>query len=278
MTIHFLDSLSPFAARYDGFLIDLWGVVHDGDALYPGVLGALQELHAMGKKVVFISNAPRRSVNVLAVLARLGVPREYFINAISSGDAAVDFLRKLETRPYFYLGPARDDSLLDGLPHPRAARVEDAGMIVVTGFMEDHHTLADVANLLTTARERAIPLLCINPDLEVVKISGQRILCAGVIAEEYEEMGGETAYFGKPYPEIYQHALDLMPGIPKHKLLAIGDSLTTDIAGAEIMGISSVLVTGGILKEAVSAGPHAIASICDSYGIRPTYALPALRW
>jgi HAD superfamily hydrolase (TIGR01459 family) len=199
MTVSPLPSLSAIANAYDGFLLDLWGVIHDGTRLYPGAKDALHALSAAGKKVVFISNAPRRVSRVITVLDQLGVGRALYAGAVSSGEAAYHALANGEVRVgrrYLFIGPERDAGALDGLDYIRVEEVAQADFILNVGFGGEQDEAAEVSGLLEQCRARGLPMLCLNPDMEVVKITGERYACAGVIAKQYEELGGAVRYFG----------------------------------------------------------------------------------
>ncbi len=251
MTPQRLSRLSDIIADYDALLLDLWGVIHDGSALYPQAKACLQALKAEGKRVVFLSNAPRRLPKVVAVLDMLGVERDLYEGALSSGEAAYRALAAGEVKPgrtYCFIGPERDADVLNGLPFTRVDTPETADFLLNAGFGTEEQTLHDFTRLLQAAHTRGLPMLCLNPDMEVVKITGERYPCAGVIAKQYEAMGGKVTWFGKPYPAVYQLAITMLEPVAKARILAVGDGLYTDILGANNASIDSVLVTGGILQ------------------------------
>lgn len=265
-----LESLSSVVDRYDLFLLDLWGVVHDGSQLYPGVKSTLEMLKAKNKKVIFISNAPRRSAKVKAVLKNLGVTEDLYIDAISSGETGYRWLaagRAPWKNKYYYIGPSKDADVLDGLDFVRTDDIKQADFLLNVGFGSEEQTMEDFSMVLRAARAMGLPMLCLNPDLEVVKITGERFPCAGVIGKEYELMGGHVTWFGKPYEDIYNLCLGIAPA-PKNRILAVGDSLETDIPGGQHYGVDTLLITGGILKHFDASQ---VKEMCVHLGLRPTY-------
>lgn len=270
-----IKNLAAIADKYDLFLLDLWGVVHDGTHLYDGVQEALVFLHAKNKKVIFLSNAPRRSHKVKAVLKSLGVGEEYYLDAVSSGEVGYQWLADGKApwgKRYFYIGPAKDADVLDGLDYIRVDDLKQADFLLNVGFGSEEQTTSDFTMLLRAAKSQGTPMLCLNPDLEVVKITGERFPCAGVIGRQYEAMGGAVTWFGKPYPEVYEYCLE-EAHVEKSRMIMVGDSLETDIPGGQNYGIDTLLITGGILKHESQAR---IAEMCLAAGLRPTYTAPSL--
>lgn len=268
-----ISGISTLANRYDALLLDLWGVVHDGSHLYPGVKETLIQLRKANKKIVMISNAPRRAARVEKVLHGLGVLPEMYDGVMTSGEAGYQWLASGQapwSKRYYYIGPAKDADVLDGLSFTRVDDIKECDFLLNVGFGSEEESTGDWMPLLRAARRGKKPMLCLNPDLEVVKQTGERFACAGVIAQAYAQLLGEVIWFGKPYPAIYESALKLLAPVPKERVLVVGDSLDTDIKGAIDNGMDSLLVTGGILRqhppvelarlcEALPPGPHFIA-------------------
>ena len=266
------------AKDYDAFLLDLWGVIHDGSAMYAGVARVLGELNAQGKQIIFLSNAPRRAVKVKRVLDGFGIKEGTYLDVVTSGEAGHLWLAREGDRKqkYFFMGSVRDIDVMDGLDYARADSLDEADFIVNVGFATEKNELPltqEAIKTLPSARSRGLPMLCLNPDMEVVKITGERFACAGVIAKAYADIGGKVHWFGKPHEAVYAHCFSLLPGVPKHKILAVGDSLETDITGAKSAGLDSLLITGGILRHC-EAGQ--IANMCDIQGLTPKFILPQM--
>lgn len=280
--MQFLPGLSPLAASYQGFLLDLWGVLHDGTMLYEGTIECLARLRAQDKRIVFLSNAPRRTRKVTAVLEKLGVPELLYDGVLSSGEVGWQMLCEgmLDFGPlYLYIGPERDADVLDGLPYWTVTDVREADFLLNVGFGSEEQSMDAWEPLLATAAARGLPMLCLNPDMEVVKITGERYPCAGVIARTYEGLSGKVVYCGKPYPEVYRRALELLGPCEPGEVLAVGDGLHTDVLGAQRFGLASALVSGGILhQELGDVDDVELRAYLARQDVQPDYVLPGLRW
>lgn len=277
-----LSSLHAILPRYRAFLLDLWGVIHDGDRLYPGVKDTLMDLRAQEKQIIFLSNAPRRAHRAAATLAALGIDESLYDHVITSGEALYGYLdstRQLGER-YYYIGPDKDIDILDGLGRYQRSGLAPADFILNVGFFFDFQPIEDILASLKTAASLGKPMLCANPDRIVVKQSGQQIGCAGLIAEAYEALGGKVVYFGKPHERVYQLCLERFQAVQTADILAVGDSLETDIKGAALQGIDTLLITGGILKETLYSGGNldeaALHRLSEENGAAPTYFMPSL--
>ena len=253
MTVSILDGLRRVAGRYDGYVLDLWGVVHDGIAVFPGVIDALERLRAGGKRLMFLSNAPRRAEVVAAQLEGFGIGRDLHDGVLSSGEIT---WRHLDTRPdHWYralgraclrVGPGRDLGILEGLDLDPVGDVGAADFILVTGPSGDREgEAASYDPLLDAALARRLPMVCANPDREVIR-GGHRQICAGAIAERYERRGGEVRWHGKPDAAIYDDCLAMLGIADRSRVLGIGDSFATDIRGANAAGLDALLVARGI--------------------------------
>ena len=248
---HF-EGMAAIAGRYDAFILDVWGVLHDGVKLYPGAVDTLEHLTAAGKPFVMLTNAPRRSAAVAESMIAMGMPGSFCRHILSSGEAT--FLDLKERSAPFYarignrcihIGPERDRNLFDGLDWDRTDRLEDADLIVNTGPWIDGETVADYEEKLAMGAELGLPMICANPDLEVVR-DGRKLVCAGALALRYEELGGIVRWFGKPKAEIYEYCFRVLSGFDKKRIAAVGDSFRTDLAGAQNAGVDPILVAGGI--------------------------------
>jgi HAD superfamily hydrolase (TIGR01459 family) len=286
-----LSGLSQIIDRYDGLILDLWGCVHDGVRPFPHVADALHRLGAAGKRRLILSNAPRRAGAVIVSMTRLGVAEDGYDAVLSSGEACWQALahrddewhRRLGTR-CLHIGPERDLGMMDGNGVERVTRVDDATFILATGPQQDDLDLAAHEDLLAACRRRDLPMLCANPDLIVMR-GPQLLICAGTLAERYVELGGDARHHGKPYPEIYERALELLGIADKRRVLAIGDSLRTDVTGARAAGIDVAFIPGGIHAEALGVkkmgdAPDmgAMAHLAREFGVHPTWVLPELKW
>lgn len=289
--IRLLSGLREIADRYDGFLLDLWGVLHDGQRPYPGVLDCLGEMRRRGKRVVLLSNAPRRASATVARVGEIGIARELYDDAMTSGEDGWHALRVRGTAGAdpsiralgprcLHLGLERDRALLDGLPVERVDEVASCDFILCTGLATREDAPAAYEGLLAEAVAAGRPMVCVNPDLIVIH-SGRVEHCAGGLARLHERLGGRVVYHGKPYPSVYRRALPLLGGMAADRVLAVGDSLRTDIAGASGVGIDSLLVAGGIHADEFGGpdpDPVRIAASCAAHGLSPVAALRSLMW
>lgn len=250
------NGISAFVDRYDAVVIDLWGVIHDGVHLYPGVADCLQRLADKNIPYAMLSNAPRRATAIAESMEQMGLSPALYPHIMSSGEATWRGLKDRREAWFdgvgdkcLHIGPERDANLFDETTLQRVNSVVDADFILNTGPWEDGETIADYEDQLSAGARSGLKMICANPDLEVIR-GGNRIICAGALAQRYEELGGDVLYYGKPYPPIYDSCLHLIGNPDPGKVLAIGDSLRTDIAGAAGMGMDSILVLGGIHGDA----------------------------
>lgn len=291
MTFKIIPGLAGIAANYDAFILDLWGVVHNGHAPYPGALDCMAKLRAGGRQIILVSNAPRTSNFVISFLEGIGVPRASFDHILTSGDLTREALiershafLKDRGRVFYQIGATRDKGLEDGLDYTRVFTLEEANFIICTGLVDDEtETPDDYRALLGKALSLDLPMLCANPDLTVMR--GQNMIyCAGSVAALYAEMGGRVALFGKPYPEVYRKAMRTLGISDTARILALGDSMRTDIRGASTAGIDSVLVSGGIHADewglAAGALPSEaqVAAVVRDYAVTPTYVTGHMVW
>jgi HAD superfamily hydrolase (TIGR01459 family) len=260
MTVRVFDDMRALAPRYDGFILDLWGVVHDGTAPFPGVLECMQRLLDAGKRLVLLSNAPRRADDVVRRIAAIGVPAGLYHGVMSSGEEAWLCLHR-RAEPFYaalgrrclQIGSERDLEMRDGLDLDFVDTPAAADFILNTGPAEWDDTIETYAPVLRAALERDLPMVCANPDLVVIH-GGKPALCAGALAEEYERLGGRVRWHGKPHPSVYHSCLTLLGIGDRSRILAIGDSLRTDVAGAANAGIDSLLIAGGVHAADFTAG------------------------
>ncbi len=285
----FYNNIIEAAHNYEYLIFDVWGVVHDGTAAYSGVVEAIKTLRDSGKKICFLSNAPRRSIKVAEVLKKYGITSDLYDFILTSGEATYLDLEKNQNANfanfgsnYFYIGPQKDLDLLSGLNYKITSDASEADFAVATGFDGDNSVLAEKMPQLLQAAQHNLPLICVNPDLIVVKQNGLELICAGILAQEYKKMNREVLYYGKPFSAVYHKVCELFGTSDKSKMLAIGDGMETDIKGAVDFGIDSVLITGGILsnklqvKYGEAADKNKLETICKNYQLYPTFVIPGL--
>jgi len=270
MAVQLIRRLRQLATRYDGFILDLWGVIHNGVAPLPGALDCLRSLIERDKRVVLLSNAPRRADDVIRRIARIGVPAGTYQHVMSSGEEAWQHLSRRDDPFYaalgrrcLHIGSERDMEIREGLALEFVDTVEEAQFILNTGPAGWDDRIEDYEPLLRQALDRNLPMVCANPDL-VVMHGDQLALCAGALAKWYEEGGGCVRWHGKPFRSVYDTCLGLLGIEDRSRILVVGDSLRTDIAGAAGAGLDSLLIAGGVHAEefgAVADGTPDLARI-----------------
>lgn len=276
-------TIAPLAAGTEAWLVDIWGVMHNGVAPFAGAVEACRRFRAKGGSVLLLSNAPRPGPSVASQLDRIGVARDSYDSIVTSGDAARGLIASLGDMPVLHIGPDRDLPLLEGLAVRRVPEA-DAKAILCSGLYDDEtETPADYSALLSRLRARDLDMVCANPDVKVER--GHRIIyCAGAVAGLYEEMGGRVAYAGKPHLPIYERAAAeiarLRGGpVPWSRVLAIGDGVKTDIEGASAAGIRSVYIASAVnLGEGGKLDPAILARLFAASPARPIAAMTTLVW
>lgn len=274
-------NIGDIAHLYDGFIIDLWGVVHNGVEPYPDAVPAMLDMKKARRKVWLLSNAPRRAHTVKAKLTEMGVPETAYDGIITSGEATwlalqADYLKDWGRRIY-HLGPERDSSLYEGLDVEIVDRIADADFILNSGIYELTDGLDLYRSVLEEAAGRSLNMICANPD-RIVHVGDHLAFCAGALADMYEKMddAGEVVYFGKPYRDVYRMCFE---GIGSKKVLAIGDGMPTDIAGAAGSGIDGALVTSGIHREHfVPESQLGHDPLFAQYPYKPSYLIDRMVW
>ncbi len=283
-----LDGIAAIADRYDGYVLDLWGVVHDGRRPYAGVPEALAALKARGKAVVFLTNAPRRAHAVAAMLDRMGLDRALYDGIVSSGEVSWHHL-KHRRDPFFaglgqrcvHIGPERDLSVVEDGVAQIVAAPKDADFLLNTGPDDQRGPTSPdpYRAMLAACAALGLPMVCVNPD-RAVMVAGKKVICAGALADIYLELGGAVREIGKPDPEVYDPVLELMGNPQRAHVLAIGDSPHTDLAGAQAAGLDSIWALTGLAADAHGEAPDAayLAAVAREEGVRPIAALRSLRW
>ena len=285
-TPDFIEGFSALAPDYDAVLCDVWGVVHNGLAAFPEACDALTRYRAQGGTVMLITNAPRPGKVVMRLLDKLGVPRSAYDDIVSSGDVTRAAVLARPGKNLFLIGPERDLPIFDGLDRNFVA-LEAADYVVCTGLNNDEvEGPEDYRALLGQLRARRLFMLCANPDV-VVERGEKLVYCAGAIADLYGALGGEVLYAGKPHRPIYAAALERIVAarggaMPLSQVLAIGDSVRTDLKGAHAFGVDCLFVTAGIHAEELG-GRHtpdaaALNQIFASAGVMPKAVTRRLKW
>ncbi len=283
--IPIIDHIAPLASGFSAWFCDVWGVVHDGIKPHDSAVQACGAYRAAGGVVILLSNSPRHSGGVATQLDEVGVPRDTYDALVTSGDVARTEMMRRGGERVFLLGPERDRPMLAGLDI-QLTGPEDAQVVLCSGLFDDEtETPDDYADLFALLHARGLPMICANPDL-MVERGDTLIYCAGALAQSYTEVGGEVIYTGKPHPPIYALARERLAEIagqtPDSAVLAIGDGVRTDIAGAQAEGLDSVFVASGLhvqgMAENDTLDRAEIAALFSSTAHRPLAAMKRLRW
>lgn len=251
-----ITSLSDIADQYDALFCDLWGCVHDGLKPFDGAIAAMRDFRARGGVVMLVTNSPRPRFAVADQLDHIGVPRDCWDDIASSGDSArAAMFQGVVGQKVWFMGQEMDQSFFDRMPlieNPIAIEqvpLEQAEGIVCCGPFDPSVHPDTLRPELMLAREKGLKLLCANPDI-VVDRGETREWCAGAIARAYTEMGGESLYFGKPHPPIYDLARRRLRAlghdISDAHILCVGDGPHTDISGAMGEDLDALFITGGL--------------------------------
>lgn len=269
-----LKGISEISDKFDVYFIDLWGVIHNGAQCYPEALKVLEKLKEQNKKIVLISNAPRPAAVVKVFLETIGLKSSGYDFLVTSGDITREYISLNSSKKNFYhLGPTRDIDLFKDLNVTLTSK-EECEEIICTGLVSDEEEkLQDYKILLDFFLNKKIPLICANPD-EVVARGEKIVFCAGALANQYKQEGGMVRYFGKPYSEIYSFALKKIRAHKDFKdkkeinTLVIGDNIKTDIKGANLSNLDSVLILNGIYKDFFRDGTVNFDQLKDSVNLK----------
>ncbi len=285
-----MPGLAPLAADFDALLLDQWGVLHDGHQAYAGAAEALQRLRTAGKAVLLLSNTARRGSDNLHLLQRLGFAGHLFDGVVSAGDDARDAL--LHDPDPFYRGLGGrcgvlsrpgDRALAEGLGFEIVDDPAQADWLLLLSSEPPQQSLAAWQTLLDEAARRGLPMVCANPDLDRATADGRLLEAPGRVAQHYEALGGVVRWHGKPQPRIYNTCLQRL-GLVRSRILAVGDSLPHDVAGALGAGLPSAWVTGGVHAPEVDAqigrapDPARCLALFRRTGLWPDFVLPRFRW
>ncbi|MBD1164434.1 TIGR01459 family HAD-type hydrolase [Pelagibacterales bacterium SAG-MED13] len=265
------EGLSSIVDNYQLFYVDLWGVVHNGVSLHQEAIKALDEITKKKKNYILLTNAPRPNHSVKSFLEKLGLKKEIRDHVFTSGEAALNYLKKnLSDKTFFHVGPPRDFDLFKELKSLQTERLDRSDYILCTGLFDDHdNDLKYYKGLFEKNLHKK--MICTNPDL-IVDRGNKRELCAGSVAMIFEKMGGKVIYFGKPYPEVYNQSINNK----NKKILSIGDNLNTDIKGANLLNFDSLIISNGIHKNEIKE--KGIEETSKSYEAICNYIQSELKW
>jgi HAD superfamily hydrolase (TIGR01459 family) len=266
-----LNGLQSIADNYDLFYIDLWGVIHNGIKLHEQAIIVLKELLKKDKTFILLTNAPRPNKTVKNFLQKMGMDKEISDRVFTSGEAALNYLKKhFLLKKFYHIGPPRDFDLFNLFKSKKCENIKESEYLLCTGLFDDFDKdLTYYKNLLDNHINKK--MICTNPDL-IVDRGDKRELCAGSVAMVFEKMGGKVVYFGKPYPEVYNQSVDNNT----KKILAIGDNLNTDIKGANLLNYDSLLVSNGIHKDEIK--DKGIQQVAKEYETIINFIQSDLKW
>ncbi len=275
----FIRGFSEIAPQYDAMICDVWGVVHNGREAFAEAIAAIRRFRAERGAAVLLSNAPRLADGVEAQFERLGIPLNFYDGIVTSGSVARDdLIRRIGERGelrLYYLGPARDNPVFHGL-NIRFVQPDQAEIVFCTGLLDDESEVPeDYMEMLRGFRARGLPFLCANPDV-VVQRGDRLVYCAGALARLYESLGGRVVYFGKPHRPAFERAWDIArrrSGAAKP--IVIGDSIETDIGGAQGLGLDALFIAGGIHSR---DDEMTLAQLFQQRGVRAVAAMHSLVW
>lgn len=283
--IPILDSIALLSRRYGAWLMDIWGVLHNGLSPFPAAVEACQLYRQSGGVVILISNSPRPRDGVIQQLRQIGVPDDAYDGVATSGDVTRTLVSAYAGRGMYHLGPERDLGIFTGLPVTFASP-DDAAVVVCSGLVDDETEIPeDYAGLLAGLHARGLPMICANPDI-IVERGEKLVYCAGALAEAYAGIGGRVVYAGKPHKPIYDLALALVTArrsaaLPRHRVVAIGDGIRTDMAGAACQHIDAVFIASAVHVAGARNGgltPDALAHAFDGQKKLPIAAFGQLAW
>ena len=266
-----IKGLRSIAKNYDIFYIDLWGVIHNGINLHKNAIEALEEIAKVKKKYVLLTNAPRPNKTVKSFLEKMGMNKEIRECVYSSGEAALSYLKKnLLGEKFYHLGPPRDFDLFLDFKKNKTVDIKESSYLLCTGLFEEQgEDLNYYKELFKDHINKK--MICTNPDL-IVDRGNKRELCAGSLALVFEKMGGEVAYFGKPFPEVYNQSINNKT----KRILSIGDNLNTDIKGANLLNYDSLLISNGVHKDEIKK--EGIDIVSKKYEAIVNFIQTELKW
>ena len=265
-----LNHLSDIYKNYDTFVIDLWGVMHNGMALNQKAIEAIKQLKNQSKKIVFLSNAPRPSSKVINFLLKMNMDSKYLSNVMTSGEAAMHAINKNQFgKNFFHLGPPRDTSVFEKVKENKTD-IESCDFILCTGLFDEYKKDLEFYKKLLK-KYVSKKLVCTNPDLTVHRGNIEE-LCAGSVAKVFEELGGEVVYFGKPYKEVYRMCFN-----SNEKVLAVGDNLRTDIKGANNLKIDCIFISNGVHRDEYKDTSE-LDSLLEKYKVKANFFQKEFQW
>jgi HAD superfamily hydrolase (TIGR01459 family) len=275
-----IDGLRDIADQFDLYLVDQYGVLHDGVAAYPGAIGGLARLASSARKVIMLTNSGKNAADNLERLRKLGFA-DSNVRVLSSGDVGLQLVRSGAVGAQFTIGAAAcvigrsgDRYAFSSDDFDLVERPLDATFLVFAGSDAPRTSLQAYRVMLKTAAEAGVPAICVNPDIIMIR-EGQLVPAPGAIAKVYEDLGGRVDYVGKPHAALFRHALVVAETGPDARAVMIGDSPEHDVCGAQAMGLATLLVRTGIHQ---SLAEPQLLSLCTACGRTPDFLTAAFKW
>lgn len=286
----FCEGLYELSHAYDGFIIDQWGVLHNGVETYPGVIQCLNKLKAENKQVIILSNSGKRSDYNATRLKELKIKPSHYKAVVSAGEVVWQGIKNRNEGVFAGLGDTcylinreRDQSLLEGLDLNITDQVEEADFLLITGVDAQRKSIEDYEPVLRKAVAKGLPAICANPDLVTI-FGNEKSMGPGAVAQRYSEFGGVAHFFGKPHKAIFRTCLSMFDDVIPSRILMIGDSLYHDISGASAVNLDTAFVTTGLHSSAFKPGlsqdqkTRNMKQLMNNYGVRPTWMMDGLIW
>lgn len=286
----FIDGLYELSHAYDGFILDQWGVLHNGVEAYPGVTACLNKMKADKKQVIILSNSGKRADFNVERLKELGIKPQHYKAVVSAGEVVWRGLENREDGIFEGIGDkcylicrGNDKTLLDGLDLEVVENVEDADFLLITGVNSPEKSIEDYEPILRRAVAKGLPAICANPDL-VTLFGNQRAMGPGAVVQRYSEFGGVAHFIGKPHKPIFQRCIEMFDDIIPSRILMVGDSLYHDVAGAQSVNLDTAFVLSGIHSSATSPDMpqeqklRNVEQLVMNYGVRPTWVMDSMIW
>lgn len=282
--------LSELSDAYDVFVVDQWGVLHEGDRAYPEAVSCLEALRDAGKRVVVLTNSGRRADANRKRMIERGIGADLFAAVVSSGEEAWQSLRARSDPWYAGLGrkcvfvSRQDDTgYIDGLGLEAVARIDEADFILLTGTDAPGVTIEAYEPVLSGGIARGLPMVCANPDT-VFPQDGTVVFGPGALAAIYQELGGDVRLHGKPSPSVFRTCIEAAGDVDPGRVLVVGDSIFHDIAGARAAGLASALVASGIhvedlgIRRGQPPSQEAVSQLCGAAETWPDWVVPTFAW
>lgn len=289
--VQIIQGLNEVIENYDGFIVDVWGVIYNGENLYPAALTCLESLKRKGKKIVFLTNSSQLKKNLTDKLSALGLDKGLYHDIVTAGDHVKTLLLdKKYSGPFYHIGSEHHSNLFhrpvsQNSSELNSPTLEEANFILLTSIPEDYYRNQDYfSEILKEGAARKLPMICSNPDL-ISMIAGQITICPGSLAEQYQKLGGDVVYCGKPYPEVYETTRQKLAEIPSSRIACIGDTLYTDMQGAKNAQLDGIWIVEEGVHSLEIAGANAktnmqdlVTKVTNKYKIYPKYAMPYFQY